>query len=150
LVYDHTVIKKSEGTPTAPKWFFLGRITAAKQTSDRIGLLNLGVSMPLVEYLCEDCGAQFELLHRSTDPKPRICGYRCALPADTEQDCRGFGALKRQISGFATVNRDITKDHPGHEELGRAGFSIYANEGKKGLRHIASPKRPIPPAPKKK
>jgi DNA-directed RNA polymerase subunit RPC12/RpoP len=105
--------------------------------------------MPLVEYLCEDCGAQLELLHRSNDPRPRICGYRCVLPADTEQDCRGFGSLTRQISGFATVNRDITRDHPGHEELGRAGFSIYANEGKKGLRHLAGPER-IPPETLKK
>ena len=92
--------------------------------------------MPLYEYRCRDCGAVLELLRRPDDPAPKRCGFRCALDVDSDHEARGFGALERVASTFATVRRHLTTGNPGPREAAKAGLAVYANEGKGRLRRI--------------
>lgn len=92
--------------------------------------------MPLYEYRCRDCGQTLELLQRPDDLAPKRCGFRCALDVDSDNDVRGFGALERVVSTFATVRRVVMTDHPGTREAAKAGLAVYANEGGGRLRRI--------------
>jgi len=93
--------------------------------------------MPIFEYLCKDCEAVLELFLQTSDPHPRLCGYRCALGPDSGRAERGFGQLTRQLSSTNTVKHPhIRRDVPDAADMERGGFSAWKNEGGK-LERIA-------------
>lgn len=93
--------------------------------------------MPIYEYRCEDCQAVLELFQHPGDPSPKLCGYRCALGRDDDQDLRGSGLLARQISApQGIVRSEMMGDRPTEAQIKRAGFTTFHNEGT-GLRRSA-------------
>ena len=93
-------------------------------------------AMPLFEYQCEDCGAVLELLLKDGASGPRMCGFRCPLPPGSDHEARGMGRLARQHSAFATVRAISRRQTITPEEAGRAGMTVYANEGGGKLRRV--------------
>lgn len=87
--------------------------------------------MPIHEYRCEDCGALLELFQQTSDPSPKLCGYRCALARDDDRDgLRGMGQLTRQISAHGGVLRsEMMGDRISMDRMRKAGFTVFTNEG---------------------
>jgi len=86
--------------------------------------------MPLFEYGCDTCGAVIEELVDSGKPEPRICGFRCTLAPGHED--RGWGNLSRQLSAPGrNVRGLIRRDNPTDDQIARAGFTKFVNQGGK-------------------
>ena len=93
--------------------------------------------MPLFRYRCTSCEAELEVFQQTSDPDPRLCGFRCPLGPESGHADRGFGALERQLSAPArSVRASLRRDTPTAAEMHAAGFTAYKNEGT-GLRKIA-------------
>ena len=92
--------------------------------------------MPIFEYRCQDCDAVIEVFQQPSDPSPKLCGYRCPLPRDSDRDCRGFGTLERQLSVIGgNVRSVVATDHPTVDQAIKHGLTVYENTGK-GARKI--------------
>lgn len=86
--------------------------------------------MPIYEYKCETCDEVFELFLQTNDPEPKLCGYRCTRPKDSEE--RGWGPLSRQLSVIGgNVRGTVRRDRPTEGEIKRAGFTTFVNQGGK-------------------
>lgn len=84
--------------------------------------------MPIYEYRCEDCGEVLELFLQPSDPEPRLCGYRCPLGREDER--RGGGLVARVLSAPApAVQSVLLGDRPTAQQIEKAGFTVYRNEG---------------------
>ncbi|GEM_PF-2684401 len=93
--------------------------------------------MPIFRYHCSSCQAELEVFQQPSDADPRLCGFRCPLDRDSGHPDRGFGALERLLSAPArAIRSSVRRDKPTPEEMHRAGFTAYKNEGT-GLRKIA-------------
>jgi predicted nucleic acid-binding Zn ribbon protein len=86
--------------------------------------------MPIYEYRCETCEAVLELFLQTSDPEPKLCGYRCKLAG--EDDRRGWGPLERQLSAIGgNVRGSVRRTVPNEADLKKAGFTTFHNQGGK-------------------
>ena len=86
--------------------------------------------MPIYEYVCKNCGEKIEVLHRNEmQMAPQKCGFRCVLPPHDPREFRGFGDLARCYSNFSSQAGSSLQDNPSLNDIKKAGFSMYSNEG---------------------
>ena len=81
--------------------------------------------MPIFEYVCQDCEAQYEVLVRNGN-EPRFCD-KC------------FGKLARKLSRTAAVQRpdSIGREGPSDKEIAASGLTKYVKDESGAYRKVA-------------
>lgn len=92
--------------------------------------------MPIYEYRCNDCSAEFEVLVSGTEP--RTCGAKCVIRPGVK--VYGGGTLERKMSApavvrTATVGAASAGATP--EGAAKAGFTTYEKTDKGDYRKVA-------------
>jgi len=96
--------------------------------------------MPLYEYKCTDCGAQFEALVKAGQ-QLETCGMHCRPSPDVKQ--YGAGRLERVVSAAFVPGGERSRlgrpDKPDDNSIHRAGLTKYVNEGDGVFKKAAGP-----------
>ena len=93
--------------------------------------------MPIYEFTCTECQSKVEIFQQNPNFEPLRCGFRCPLPSHDSRGIRGFGTLKRSLSTFNGQMGTKLRDKPTVDEMQKAGFSVYENDGDGVIKKIS-------------